>query len=215
MRKPDKFFKAAGGIGAQLAAFFAPIVMATPTASFSGIAPASPSTSLNRPTPAAPKPITAWRQSVKKGHRYRITASCYNTIGTTAAGIPVHPDENPEPVVAVPEGTTDKVPFGTIVKLTPANKDHNAVYAVVADTGGFGQTPNGKRHGVNPNTAMDFYTSVAEKLGFQSCKKFGKQEDVVVEIVEAPPNPESYAGGKQQTEASLAKLAELAKTKQL
>lgn len=211
MRKPDKFFKAVGGIGAQLAALCAPIVMATPTASFSGIAPASPSIPLSRPTPAAPKAITAWTQPVKKGDQYSIKASCYNISGTTAAGIPVHPDKNSKPVVAVPEGTTHNMPFGTIVKLTHANRDPNPVYAVVADTGGFGQTANGKRHGVNPNAAMDLYSPVARNLGFPSCKIFGKQ-GVVVEIVKVPPKPESYAGGKKQTEASLAKLAN---TKQL
>lgn len=212
MGKPDKFFKAVGAIGSQLAAFFAPIVMATPTASFSGIAPASPSISLSRPTPAAPKAITAWTQSVKKGNIYRITASCYNTIGTTAAGIPVHPDKNSKPVVAVPEGTTNKVPFGTIVKLTLDKKDHNAVYAVVADTGGFGQTANGTPNGVNRNTAMDLYSPVAQKLGSQSCEGFGKKP-LIVKIVKVPNgNLDYYEDLKEQTEASLAKLAN---TKQL
>jgi hypothetical protein len=103
------------------------------------------------------------------------------------------------------------VPFGTIIVITSPNTN-KATYAVVADTGGFGKTADGTPHGVNPRAAMDLYIPVARNLGFPSCERFGKQ-DVVVEIAEDPPNPESYAGGKKQTEASLAELAELANTK--
>lgn len=210
MSAKNCFLQNTGLCLAHCAAALSPVIVATPTASFSGseIAPASPSIPLS-----PPKAITAWTQPVKEGNQYRITASCYNTIGTTAAGIPVHPNENPEPVVAVPRGTTHNVPFGTIIVITSPNTN-KATYAVVADTGGFGQAANGKRHGVNRNTAMDLYSPVAQKLGSPSCKGFGKQ-DIIVEIVRVPPNPESYAGGKKQTETSLAKLAELAKTKQL
>jgi hypothetical protein len=215
MNKPDKFFKAAGGIGVQLAAFFAPIVMAPPTASFPGIAPASPSIPLSRPTPATPKAITAWRQPVKKGDEYSITASCYNLTGTTASGVFIHSKTHPKPVVAIPEGATHNVPFGTIVKLTRDKKDHNAVYAVVSDTGIFGvNVDENKTHPYNPGVAADIYISAAHELGFSSCKGFGKQ-DIIVEIVKAPPNPKSYADGKKQTEESLTELAELANTKQL
>lgn len=213
----NRFLQNTGLCLAHCIAVLSPVIVATPTASFSGIAPASPSTSLNRPTPAAPKAITAWTQPVKEGHRYRIKASCYNLIGTTASGVFIHSKTHPEPVVAVPEGTTDNVRFGTIVKLTLDKKEKekkgdNAVYAVVSDTGIFGvNVDENKTHPYNSGVAADIYISAVDKLGFPSCERFGKQ-DVVVEIVKVPPNPESYAGGKKQTEASLAKLAN---TKQL
>ncbi len=208
----NKLLNSLAGIGAHCAAALSPFILwASPTASFvsfSGTGLFSPPR--QQPPPTPPKTITAWTQRVNPGDKFNIKASCYDDTGTTASGVPIEKDRQ-HPVVAVPQGTTDKIPHGTRLTVQRLNSKGvptgDSVKAVVADTGNFGRRSDGTPNGYNTDTGMDLWIKPATVLGFSDCNTFGKKDArVTITYVPNTPADASYLDVLRITQESLASL---------